>query len=74
MSKSDSINEAGFETITENLIERDSVNFIGFGSFRILGTRAGQIKIKGNFYDISTSISVKFKAGKILNSKVSSSK
>ena len=63
--------EAVLDTITETLKGRDSVNFIGFGSFKTVETRARTTKLKGKTFDISASIAVKFKSGKILNSKVS---
>lgn len=65
--------EAVLATITESLKEREPVNFIGFGSFKTVERSARKTTLRGKTFDISSSIAVKFKAGKILNSKIASS-
>ena len=66
--------EAVLETITETLAKKDSVSFIGFGTFSTSARAAREATVPGTTRKVQLSATTvaKFKAGKILKLKVAS--
>ncbi len=66
--------EAALETITETLAKKDSVSFVGFGSFNVKDRAARTATIPGTTkkVNVPASKAVSFKVGKDLRSKVNS--
>ena len=74
LSKKDTeiVIEKALETITEALIKRDSVSFLGFGSFTATKKEAREITIPGTTkkVNVPAKFSVRFKPGKLLKEAV----
>ncbi len=74
LSKKDTevVVEKALETITEALIKRDSVSFLGFGSFAATKKEAREITIPGTSRKVKVpaKFSVRFKPGKLLKEAV----
>jgi len=74
LSKKDTeiVIEKALETITEALIKRDSVSFLGFGSFTATRKEAREITIPGTNKKVKVpaKFSVRFKPGKLLKEAV----
>jgi len=74
LSKKDTelVIEMALETITEALVQRDSVSFLGFGSFAAIRKEAREIIIPGTTkkVQVPAKFSVRFKAGKLLKEAV----
>jgi len=74
LSKKDTeiVVEMALETITEALVERDSVSFLGFGSFSAVKKEAREIIIPGTTkkVQVPAKYSVRFKPGKLLKEAV----
>jgi DNA-binding protein HU-beta len=74
LSKKDTeiVVEMALETITEALVDRDSVSFLGFGSFSAVKKEAREIIIPGTTKKVQVPAkhSVRFKPGKLLKEAV----
>ena len=74
LSKKDTeiVIDKALETITEALIKRDSVSFLGFGSFAATKKEAREITIPGTSRKVKVpaKFSVRFKPGKLLKEAV----
>ena len=66
--------DAALETITETLAKKDSVSFIGFGTFSVKARNARTAKVPGTdkTVDVPATTVAKFKAGSNLRTKVAS--
>ena len=64
--------QAALETITEALVQKDSVSFIGFGSFSTVEKAAREAKVPstGKVVQVPAKTAVKFKVGKQLKEAV----
>ena len=78
LSKKDSKGavDAVLETITETLVKRENVSFIGFGTFSTADRAARTAKVPGTdkTVDVPATIVAKFKVGKALKEAVSGKK
>jgi len=74
LSKKDTeiVIDKALETITEALVKRDSVSFLGFGSFTATRKEAREITIPGTSRKVKVpaKFSVRFKPGKLLKEVV----
>ena len=74
LSKKDTeaVIDMALETITEALVKRDSVSFLGFGSFAAVRKEAREITIPGTTKKVKVpaKFSVRFKPGKLLKEAV----
>ncbi len=74
LSKKDTnaVLDAMLETITEALVERKSVSFIGFGTFSTAPRAARQARVPGTdkVVNVPATTAVKFKVGKKLKEAV----
>lgn len=74
LSKKDAKNavDAVLETVTETLVKRDSVSFIGFGTFTTSDRAARTAKVPGTdkTVDVPATTVAKFKVGKALKEAV----
>ncbi len=74
LSKKDTeaVIEMALETITDALVKRDSVAFLGFGSFTAVRKEAREITIPGTTkkVQVPAKYSVRFKPGKLLKEAV----
>jgi len=74
LSKKDTeiVMDMALETITEALVARDSVSFLGFGSFSAVRKEAREIIIPGTDkrVQVPAKYSVRFKSGKLLKEAV----
>ena len=74
LSKKDTeaVIDMALETITEALVKRDSVSFLGFGSFTAVRKEAREITIPGTAKKVKVpaKFSVRFKPGKLLKEAV----
>ncbi len=74
LSKKDTevVIDKALETITEALVKRDSVSFLGFGSFTATKKEARDITIPGTTKKVKVpaKFSVRFKPGKLLKEAV----
>ena len=74
LSKKDTeaVIDMALETITEALVKRDSVSFLGFGSFTAVRKEAREITIPGTTKKVKVpaKFSVRFKPGKLLKEAV----
>ena len=74
LSKKDTeiVIEKALETISDALIKRDSVSFLGFGSFTATKKEAREITIPGTTkkVQVPAKYSVRFKPGKLLKEAV----
>jgi DNA-binding protein HU-beta len=74
LSKKDTeaVMDKALETITEALVKRDSVSFLGFGSFTATKKEAREITIPGTSRKVKVpaKFSVRFKPGKLLKEAV----
>ena len=66
--------DAVFETITEALVKKESVSFIGFGTFAVSERAARTAKVPGTdkTVEVPATTVAKFKVGKALKEAVSS--
>ena len=66
--------DAALETITETLAKKDSVSFIGFGTFSTSARAAREATVPGTTRKVQLSATTvaKFKAGSNLRTKVAS--
>ena len=75
LSKKDAKGEvdAVLETITESLVKKESVSFIGFGTFTTADRAARTAKVPGTdkTVDVPATTVAKFKVGKALKEAVS---
>ena len=64
--------DAVLDTITEALVKKESVSFIGFGTFTTAERAARTAKVPGTdkTVDVAATTVAKFKAGKILKLKL----
>ena len=64
--------DAVLETITEALVKKDSVSFIGFGTFSTSARAARTARVPGtdNTVDVPATTIAKFKIGKALKDAV----
>jgi len=78
LSKKDSKGavDAVLETITETLVKRETVSFIGFGTFSTADRAARTAKVPGTdkTVDVPATTVAKFKVGKALKEAVSGKK
>jgi DNA-binding protein HU-beta len=67
--------DAVLETITEVLVARDSISFIGFGAFSTAPRAARTARVPGTdkVVDVPATTAVKFKVGKQLKDAVAKS-
>lgn len=74
LSKKDTevVIDKALESITEALVKRDSVSFLGFGSFTATKKEAREITIPGTTRKVKVpaKFSVRFKPGKLLKEAV----
>ena len=65
--------DAVLETITESLVKKESVSFIGFGTFATADRAARTAKVPGTdkTVDVPATTVAKFKVGKALKEAVS---
>ena len=65
--------DAVLDTITEALVKKDSVSFIGFGTFSVAQRAARTAKVPGTdkTVDVPATTVAKFKVGKALKEAVS---
>ena len=74
LSKKDTeiVMDMALETITEALVARDSVSFLGFGSFSAVRKEAREIIIPGTSkrVQVPAKYGVRFKSGKLLKEAV----
>ena len=65
--------DAVLETITESLVKRENVSFIGFGTFSTADRAARTAKVPGTdrTVDVAATTVAKFKVGKALKDAVS---
>ena len=65
--------DAVLETITESLVKKESVSFIGFGTFTTADRAARTAKVPGTdkTVDVPATTVAKFKVGKALKEAVS---
>ena len=65
--------DAVLETITESLVQKESVSFIGFGTFTTADRAARTAKVPGTdkTVDVPATTVAKFKVGKALKEAVS---
>lgn len=70
-SSKDAVN-AVLEVITETLVKKDTINFIGFGSFSTVVRAERNAKVPGSdkIIKIPTSTVAKFKVGKFLKQSI----
>ncbi len=68
----DQVIDAALETITEALKKRDSVSFLGFGSFKAVKKDEREITIPGTTKKVKVpaKYGVRFKPGKLLKEAV----
>lgn len=68
--------DAVLETITETLVKRENVSFIGFGTFSTADRAARTAKVPGTdrTVDVPATTVAKFKVGKALKEAVSGRK
>lgn len=68
----DEVIQAALETLTELLIEKDSISFIDFGSFSTVKKAARDVRIpsSGEIVHVPPKHAVKFKVGKALKEAV----
>ena len=66
--------DAALETITETLAKKDSVSFVGFGTFSVKARNARTAKVPGTdkTVDVPATTVAKFKVGSNLRTKVAS--
>ena len=66
--------DAVLDTITEALVKKDSVSFVGFGTFSVKARNARTAKVPGTdkTVNVPATTVAKFKVGKALRSKVNS--
>ena len=66
--------DAVLETITESLVKKESVSFIGFGTFTTAERAARTAKVPGTdkTVNVAATTVAKFKVGKLLKLKVAS--
>ena len=66
--------DAVLDTITEALVKKDSVSFIGFGTFSTAPRAAREARVPGTDKTVKVAATTvaKFKVGKILKLKVAS--
>ena len=64
--------DAALETITETLAKKDSVSFIGFGTFSTAGRAAREARVPGTDKTVKVAATTvaKFKVGKALKEAV----
>ncbi|MEA3456733.1 MAG: HU family DNA-binding protein [Campylobacterota bacterium] len=64
--------QAGIDTLTELLIKKGNISFIGFGSFSTVEKDARDVKIPttGKIVHVPAKTAVKFKVGKALKEAV----
>ena len=64
--------DAALETITETLAKKDSVSFVGFGTFSVKARNARTAKVPGTdkTVDVPATTVAKFKVGKALKDAV----
>ncbi|MEA3492696.1 MAG: HU family DNA-binding protein [Campylobacterota bacterium] len=69
---SNEVIQAALETLSELLKERDSISFIGFGSFSTVEKAARDVRIpsSGKIVSVPAKVAVKFKVGKALKESV----
>lgn len=69
---SNEVIQAALDTITEVLIEKKSITFIGFGSFSTVEKAARDVRIptSGKIVHVPAKSAVKFKVGKALKEAV----
>jgi len=74
LSKKDARNavDAVLDTITESLVKKESVNFIGFGTFAVADRAARTARVPGTdkTVDVAATTVAKFKVGKALKEAV----
>ncbi len=65
--------DAVLETITETLVKKDTVSFIGFGAFSTIAKASRVAKVPGTdrTVEVAATTAVKFKVGKDLKLQVS---
>jgi len=68
----DRVIQAALETLTELLKEKESISFIGFGSFSTVEKAAREVRIpsSGELVHVPAKHAVKFKVGKALKEAV----
>lgn len=68
--------DAVLETITETLVKKDTVSFIGFGAFSTIAKASRVAKVPGTerTVEVAATTAVKFKVGKELKTAVSAAK
>ena len=66
--------DAVLDTITEALVKKDSVSFIGFGTFSTAARAAREARVPGTDKTVKVAATTvaKFKVGSILRTKVAS--
>lgn len=66
--------DAVLDTITESLVKKESVSFIGFGTFAVADRAARTAKVPGTdkTVEVPATTVAKFKVGKALKEAVSS--
>ena len=66
--------DAVLETITESLVKKDTVSFIGFGAFSTVekGSRTAKVPGTERIVEVAATTAVKFKVGKDLKLKIAS--
>jgi DNA-binding protein HU-beta len=64
--------DAMLETLQECLVKKDSVSFVGFGTFSTSPRAARTARVPGTdrIVDVPATTAVKFKAGKVLKEAV----
>ena len=64
--------QAALDTLTEALVEKESISFIGFGSFSTVEKAARDVRIpsSGKIVHVPAKSAVKFKVGKALREAV----
>jgi DNA-binding protein HU-beta len=66
--------DAFLDTVTESLVKKESVSFIGFGTFTVSERAARTAKVPGTdkTVDVPATTVAKFKVGKALKQAISS--
>ncbi len=69
---SNEVIEAAIDVLTQTLIEKDSISFVGFGSFSTVEKAARDVRIptSGKIVHVPAKTAVKFKVGKMLKEAV----
>ena len=64
--------DAVLETITETLVKKEAISFIGFGAFSTIDKASRVAKVPGTEWtvEVAATTAVKFKVGKDLKSQV----